>query len=140
MTAWGGPGQGTLSDLPASAWRSYLATADHPEYPSGSACFCAAHAQASRRFLGSDALGWSVPIRKGSAVVEPGITPASDTVMGLWNTWTEFEIDCGLSRLWGGVHFLDAITAGRDLCKPIGDLAYEFVQAHIDGTARRQRP
>jgi hypothetical protein len=114
-------------------WRSYLPTADHPEYPSGSACFCAAHAQASRRFLGSDVLGWSVPIAAGSSQVEPGITPASDLSLGPWDTWTAFAHECGLSRLWGGVHFMAAITAGHDLCHPIGDLAYEFVQAHIDG-------
>ncbi len=40
VTAWGGPGQGTVSDLPASQWQSYLEEADHPEYPSASACFC----------------------------------------------------------------------------------------------------
>jgi hypothetical protein len=136
IVAWGGPGQGTVNDLPASVWRSYLNTADHPEYPSGSACFCAAHAQASRRFLGSDVLGWSVPIAAGSSRVEPGITPASDIVLGPWETWTAFAHECGLSRLWGGVHFMAAITAGYDLCHPIGDLAYEFVQAHIDGNVQ----
>jgi hypothetical protein len=135
VTAWGGPGKGTVSDLPASEWRSYMNTADHPEYPSASTCFCAAHAQASRRFLGSDALGFFVPIPKGASRVEPGITPASNIILGPWNTWTEFETDCGLARLWGGVHFMGAITASHGLCPPMGDLAYEFLQAHIDGTA-----
>lgn len=134
VTAWGGPGQGTVVDLPASQWRSYLQTADHPEYPSGSACFCAAHGQASRLFLGADDLGWEVTFPAGSSRIEPGITPASDITLG-WDTWDEFEHDCGLSRFWGGVHFLGAITAGHELCQPIGTLAYEFVQAHIDGTA-----
>jgi hypothetical protein len=136
LTAWGGPGQGTVNDLPASQWRSYLNTADHPEYPSGSACFCAAHSQASRRFLGSDNFGWSVPTPKGSSRIEPGITPANDVVLGPWNTFTEFERECGLSRLWGGVHFLPAITEGAAQCRPVGDVAYEFLRAHIDGTAR----
>jgi len=135
VTAWGGPGQGTVTNLPASQWRSYLSVADHPEYPSGSACFCAAHSQASRRFLGSDAFGWSIPIPAGSSEVEPGITPATDIVLGPWATFTEFETECGLARFWAGVHFLAAIQAGHDLCKPIGDLAYEFVRAHLDGTA-----
>lgn len=136
VTAWGGPGQGTVTDLPGSAWRSYMNTANHPEYPSGSACFCAAHAQASRRFLGSDSFGWSVPVARGSSVVEPGVTPATDLVLGPWQTWTEFEQECGTSRVWGGVHFQAAISAGQELCRPIGDLAYEFVRAHIDGTAQ----
>jgi hypothetical protein len=135
VTAWGGPGKGTVTDLPADQWASYVNVADHPEYPSGSACFCAAHAQASRRYLGSDVLGWSVPALQGSSLVEPGVTPAADIVLGPWATWTDFETECGLSRNWGGVHFLQAIQEGHNLCKPIGDLAYDFVQAHIDGTA-----
>jgi hypothetical protein len=132
VTAWGGPGKGALNDLPASEWRSYLNTADHPEYPSGSASFCGAHAQAMRRLLGSDKLEWPVRVAKGSSRIEPGVTPARDITL-TWNTWTEFEQDCGLSRLWGGVHFRPSLKAGRDIGHAIGDLAYEFVQRHIKG-------
>ncbi len=136
VTAWGGPGKGTVSDLPAAEWRSYLNVADHPEYPSGSACFCGAHAQASRRYLGSDAFGWSVPVARGSSRVEPGITPATDIVLGPWNTYTEFENDCAMSRVWGGVHFKAAVIEGLKQCRPIGDTAYEFVRAHIEGNVQ----
>lgn len=133
VTAWGGPGEGTVTDLPGVEWRSYLATADHPEYPSASASFCAAHAQAARRFFGTDSFGWSVPVPAGSSRIEPGITPAADLVLGPWNTWTEFEDECALSRFWGGVHFLASLPAGQGIGGPIGDLAFEFVQAHIAG-------
>jgi hypothetical protein len=133
VTAWGGPGMGTVSDLPGSEWRSYLNTADHPEYPSASASFCAAHAQAARRFFGSDSFGWSVLSPQGSSLIEPGITPATDLVLGPWNTWTEFEDECAMSRFWGGVHFLASLPAGQEIGSPIGDLAYQFVQAHIAG-------
>ncbi len=131
ITAWGGPGMGTV-DLPANEWRPYLNTADHPEYPSGSASFCAAHAQASRLYLGTDDLGWTVPITAGSSRFEPGITPAADTAL-YFPTFTDFQTRCGYSRLWGGVHFEDAIVNGFDIGTQIGTLAYEFVQAHIDG-------
>lgn len=134
VTAWGGPGKGSVGDIPASEWRSYLNTADHPEYPSGSASFCAAHAQASRRFLGSDDLGYSVPVARGTSTVEPGVTPANDVVL-TFPTWTDFETDCGLSRLWGGVHFRASLQAGRDIGRPIGELAYLFVQNHLLGDA-----
>lgn len=132
ITAWGGPGMGTVNDLPASEWRSYLNTGDHPEYPSGSATFCAAHAQASRLFLGTDTLGWSVPFPAGSSIVEPGITPAVDTVLH-FPTFTDFQTQCGYSRLYGGVHFEDAILSGFDLGTQVGTTAYDFVRAHIDG-------
>ncbi|MBE0658962.1 MAG: vanadium-dependent haloperoxidase [Bryobacteraceae bacterium] len=135
VTAWGGPGKGTVNDLPANQWKEYLNVADHPEYPSGSAAFCAAHAQSARRFLGSDQLNWSVPVPKGSSIIEPGVTPANDIVLGPWPTWTAFEQDCGMSRLWGGVHFRDAIEAGTPLGREIGNLAYEFLKRHIDGNA-----
>jgi hypothetical protein len=134
VTAWGGPGMGTVNDLPASQWRSYLNTADHPEYPSASASFCAAHAQASRRFLGTDALGYMIPVPQGSSIVEPGVTPAADIILS-WATWTDFEMECGMSRFWGGVHFLSSVKAGQDIGKEIGDLAYRFVQDHIAGSA-----
>ena len=48
---------GVVHDLPASAWDAYMPTADHPEYPSVSAGVCAAHAEASRAFLGDDKTG-----------------------------------------------------------------------------------
>jgi hypothetical protein len=135
VTAWGGPGRGPVTDIPASEWRSYLDTADHPEYPSGSASFCGAHSEASRRFFGSDAFGWSVPAPMGSSRIEPGITPAADIVLGPWNTWTAFDEECGLSRLWGGVHFRPSLAAGNAIGKQIGALAHAFVQAHLNGTA-----
>lgn len=90
VTAWGGPGRGTVNDIPADQWKEYVDVADHPEYPSGSATFCGAHAQSARHFLGSDVLNWSVPIPKGGSVVEPGITPVADLDLGPWATWTEF--------------------------------------------------
>lgn len=133
VTAWGGPGKGTVTDLPASQWRAYLNTADHPEYPSGSSCFCAAHAQASRRYLGSDTLGWTINIPKGSSFVEPGITPATDITIG-WRTYTEFENECGMSRVWGGVHFQAAVDAGNKMCRQMGDRAFEFIKRHVNGS------
>jgi hypothetical protein len=136
VTAWGGPGKGTVSDIPASQWRSYLGTADHPEYPSGSAGFCAVHAQASRRYFGSNDFGWAVPVPAGSSRIEPGVTPQQDIVLGPWATWDEFEEECGMSRLWGGVHFLPAIVEARQLVRGIGDRAYDFLQAHLAGAVQ----
>jgi hypothetical protein len=132
VKAWGGPGRGTVDDLPGSQWESYLNVANHPEYPSGSASFCAAHAQVMRRLLGTDSLGFSVAVPAGSSRVEPGVTPAADLALS-WDTWTDLENDCGQSRLWGGVHFAASIPAGMEIGHRVGDLAFEFVQRHLDG-------
>lgn len=133
VRAWGGPGKGTVNDLPANQWKEYLNVADHPEYPSGSAAFCGAHAESAKRFFGNDSLNWSVAAPKGSSVVEPGVTPAADIVLGPWATWTEFANDCAMSRVWGGVHFRAAIDEGLPVGRQIGALGYLFVKRHIDG-------
>ena len=133
ISGWAGPGRGIVNDLPGGEWRSYLNTGNHPEYPSGSASFCAAHAQASRRYLGSDAMGWSVPIVAGASAIEPGVTPAANLVLGPWPTFTAFEQECALSRVWGGVHFTASLAAGQQLGRPIGDLAFAFVDRHLRG-------
>lgn len=138
VTAWGGPGQGTVA-LPASEWRSYLEEADHPEYPSASTCFCAAHAQAARRYLGTDELAWDVPVPAGSSRIEPGITPAADAVLS-FPTWTDFARDCGESRIWAGVHFRAAVEESAALCDVFGDMAAEYLDALVDGTAPERPP
>jgi len=133
ITAWGGPGKGTVNDITGNEWRSYLGTADHPEYPSGSSGFCLAYAQAARLFLGRDQIeNLGITLPAGSSVIEPGITPASDITLS-WNTWTDWASDCGMSRLWGGVHFLAAIKNANSFAPRVGSLAYEFVQRHING-------
>jgi hypothetical protein len=132
VTAWGGVGMGTVDDLPADEWASYLNVADHPEYPSGSAAICSAEAQSLRRFFGDDVLDWRFTVPAGGTLVEAGITPASDLEVH-WATWTDFVDDCANSRLWGGVHFPKTQERSVPFGERFGDLAYEFVQRHVNG-------
>lgn len=30
LRSWGGPGKGTVNNMPSSQWKSYLGTGDHP--------------------------------------------------------------------------------------------------------------
>lgn len=32
-----------------------------------------------------------------------------------YKSWTDFDSDCGQSRLWGGVHFPDSIAVGKSI-------------------------
>ena len=131
LTAWGGPGQGTVNDITGNEWRSYLNVANHPEYPSATASFCAAHATASKLYLAArnsasnpdgNTLGWQVSRAAGSSFVEPGVTPANDLTL-TFETWDQLREECGLSRLWGGVHFFDSIPAGQDIGDVVGEAA-----------------
>lgn len=133
VTAWGGPGQGTVSNILGTEWRSYLQTANHPEYPSATASFCQAHAVSATRYLGDNEIkAYSVTYPAGSSRVEPSVTPASDLTL-TWDTWDDFSDDCGVSRLWAGVHFFDSIPAGQAIGEEIGEGAYDFVMRHIEG-------
>ena len=132
VTAWGGIGKGTVTDLPASEWRQYLNVADHPEYPSGSGIFCAAIAQSSRRFHNTDVLNFSTPFTVGSSSIEPGIVPAVRIDLE-YATWTEWEETCFDARVDGGVHFRASVEAAPLIGHPIADLAYEYVQNLIAG-------
>ncbi|MEP1214482.1 MAG: vanadium-dependent haloperoxidase [Marinobacter sp.] len=132
VTAWGGPGQGTVYDLKGSEWTSYLPVADHPEYPSGSASFCAAHAEASRLFLGSDQLGYVVSVPQGSSRIEPGVTPAADIEL-VFPTWSDFEHNCSMSRFWSGVHFLSSLPEGEKIGNRVARYAYNFMVAKLNG-------
>jgi hypothetical protein len=132
VTAWGGPGVGTVNDIPADEWDAFLPVGDHPEYPSGSTTLCSAEAQAARRFLGDDVLEMTKASPAGSSLTEPGITPASDVEVH-WDNWTDFTKDCGVSRMWGGVHFPTTIERSIEWGAQFGDRAYDFVRRHITG-------
>lgn len=134
ITAWGGPGKGTVSDITGDEWQSYLnrhADANYPEYPSATVGACLAFAQQARRALG-DNINIFFPVAKGSSSVEPGVTPANDTTLH-WSNFTDFARDCGESRLWGGENFRSSIEAANQYGPQIGDLAYEFVERKLNG-------
>ena len=131
-------GKGTVHDIPASSWESYIPVADHPEYPSITAGVCAAFAEVVRQFFKTDETG-TRPFKftAKDSVQEPGVTPSHDFDMN-WETWSEFESACGFSRLWGGLHFTDAVEEGSRIGHEIGKLAAEFIRKHINPTDTEQ--
>lgn len=138
---------GTTVD--GSEWRPYLDTGDHPEYPSATACFCAAQAEAWKQHYnngpgGPDNIpmiqtpGGTIPgyqdfLRAGSSVYEQG-APAADIPIG-YTTWSEYVNECGQSRVWGGLHFQDAVDASKEACDDVGALAWAYFETLLDGSA-----
>jgi hypothetical protein len=135
LTAWGGPGKGTVNDIPADQWSPYLPTGDHPEYPSGSTTMCAASSQCARRYFGDDVLDWRFIFRAGATLTEPGIAPARDIEV-YFPTWTDFTEKCANSRVWGGVHFRKTIERSPGLGEQFGDMAHDFVQRYVRGDVK----
>ncbi|MGW0885260.1 vanadium-dependent haloperoxidase [Streptomyces sp. NPDC002671] len=135
ITAWGGPGMGTVNDIRASEWASYLPVSDHPEYPSGSTTIMAAAAQTARRYFGSDDLDWTINIPAGGLRVEPGMTPAKDLKLH-FSTFTDLAKTCAMSRVWGGVHFKKTTERSLEFGQQFGDMAHEFVQRQVKGDVK----
>jgi hypothetical protein len=138
VTAWGGPMKGTITNLPADQWRSYIPVADHPEYPSASACLCATVAQAMRCYLGSDELGWKFPIPAGTSRIEPGLPPSNFTLE--YPTWSTHEKECGQSRVWAGVHFQSAVDASLKVCGKLGQQVCDWFLPYLNGDAPLRAP
>ena len=63
--------------------------------------------------------------------MEPGKTPRSNMTLSFY-TWSEFEKNCGYSRLYGGVNFPDSITNIKALAVQMGRRALDFVRYHVN--------
>jgi hypothetical protein len=135
LKAWGGPGVGPVDDIKGREWRSYTRTPPHSEYPSGSTCFCSAQAQVLRRYFNTSFINFSIEFPQGSSKIEPCKTPSSDLKID-FSTYDEFVHVCGLSRVYSGVHFMSAVIEAEKLCKPVGDIAYDFVQTLVNGDGK----
>lgn len=122
VRAWGGPNQGTQS-IPGASWKPYQAativTPPFSEYVSGHSTFSAAAATVLKLFTGSDVFGQSVVIPAGSSRVEPGVVPAANLTLS-WATFTDAADEAGISRRYGGIHFIPADVEGRRIGKLIG--------------------
>ncbi|MFO1369148.1 MAG: vanadium-dependent haloperoxidase [Marinagarivorans sp.] len=135
IQGWGGPGQGTVSML-GSQWQTYQAsnfnTPPFPEWFSGHSTFSAAGAAVLRNFTKSDVLGVSDIVRAGSSRVEPGLVPAADIHFS-WATFTDAADDAGISRRYGGIHFIQGDLDGRAAGKKVGNLVWRKASEYFRG-------
>ncbi len=140
VRAWGGPGQG-IQDIPGETWSPYNPgsnlTPAFPGYISGHSTFSAASAEVLRQFTGRDRFDFSTVVPKGFGRVENPAThpiPPVDTVVS-YRTFSEAAEAAALSRILGGIHFMDDNTTGLFLGTLIGRQAWEKAETYFNGTA-----
>ncbi|MGB8475635.1 MAG: vanadium-dependent haloperoxidase [Candidatus Acidiferrum sp.] len=138
IRAWGGPGKGTV-EMDGSQWIPYepatFPTPPSPEFPSYQSTSSVAAARILALWTGSDRLGDSIELAKGSSKIEPGITPR-ETVVLKWNTFTQAADEAGMSSLYSGVNFRRANLAGRTLGRAVADYAWAKAQTLFDGSVK----
>eukprot|EP00456_Euglypha_rotunda_P017670 TRINITY_DN160_c0_g1_i1.p1 TRINITY_DN160_c0_g1~~TRINITY_DN160_c0_g1_i1.p1 ORF type:complete len:417 (+),score=29.96 TRINITY_DN160_c0_g1_i1:118-1251(+) len=133
--SWGGPGKGNVYQRGA-AFKPWLKTMAHSEYPSGSSCMCASFAEANRQFFnGNDSFAnFAFPVTAGSSGVEPGFVPAVNMTVGPFATFTQYAQTCGQSRAYAGVHFQQSIVDALEVCKHVGANAALRWREYLAGT------
>ncbi|MCC6139691.1 MAG: vanadium-dependent haloperoxidase [Nitrospira sp.] len=136
VRAWAGPGLGTQL-IDGAAWQPYQAatvvTPPFAEYVSGHSIFSASAARVLKEFTGSDYFGHSVTIPAGSSRVEPGLVPASDVTL-TWGKFSDAADEAGISRRFGGIHFVEGDVRSRKMGKKIGRQAWRKAVAYFNGT------
>ncbi|CAM9971686.1 unnamed protein product [Ascophyllum nodosum] len=105
FTTYAGPDEEEPQEIKASEWEPFIRTMPHSEFPSGSACICQAFAEQVAHFLGSDKIEGSLDA-----------TELELEELNEFSSWSEISEVCANSRVWGGMHFADAATAGTELC------------------------
>ena len=133
IKAWAGPGQGTQV-IDGSSWRPYQAatvvTPPFPEFYSGHSVFSAAGAEVLRQFTGKDDFGASFTQEAGTSRVEPGHVPAANVTL-FWATFSDAADEAGISRRYGGIHFVDGDVTGRAIGRLIGGQAWEKAKSYF---------
>eukprot|EP01084_Bolivina_argentea_P274369 467641_1 len=136
IRTWAGPYKG-VNNISRMDFKPYIRTMPHSEYPSGSACICGAEALFSAKFLKQN-YGHTIQVNltfiAGSSQIETGMTPQED--LNIHFNLREYAATCSESRLWGGMHFTPSIESGYQLCKHIGDKAYEFANSLLGRNKR----
>ena len=129
-------------EVSADRWRSYVNTADHPEYPSASTAFCAAYAEVWRQYAGTDTIpdyvgpnggiihGYGDIRPAGSSTIERGVTPVSGVTLS-FDSWTDFENRCAASRVLSGTHFWPAVEVSIATGNAAGAAAFEYWETLI---------
>ena len=69
-------------------------------------------------------------MEKGQSFIEPQDSPKENVHLS-YVTWEEFEEECGMSRVWGGVNFKDTVIVSKTFGKQFAADAVSFVKRKV---------
>ena len=133
INAFAGPGLGT-QPIQGENWQPYQAstvvTPPFAEYPSGHSAFSSSAAEILKRITGSDVFAASVTLPALGSRVEPGLVPAINDTLS-WATFTDAADEAGISRRYGGIHFIDGDLDSRLMGRKIADIDWRAIQFYF---------
>jgi hypothetical protein len=152
LRGWRGRDKG-FGNIRGEDWIPYQWSANmtpaFSEYVSGHSAFAAAGAEVLRRFSGSDRfydrsvkigdlnrdsarepMGTYV-VRRGQGAFERS-TPLEPVTLR-WDSFSQAAEQCGMSRLYGGIHIMDANLRALDMGRAAAGMAYDKASALWNG-------
>ena len=106
-------------------WRPFLQTPPYPDYPCASTGLTGAAAQTLRRFFGRDTLPFTRTINASATPLPaPMIELPPKAITRSYHSLTYAENEQALSRVYGGLHFLEGCTAGLRMGNKVADWVY----------------
>ena len=99
-------------------WVPLLVTPPYPSHSSNAQCLGTGAARMLRNVLGTDDKSFK-------AVWYLNNTPTSPIVRAEnYQRFSDLEIEVGLSRVWGGIHFTFELTTSREACAKVADYIF----------------
>ena len=106
-------------------WRPFLQTPPYPDYPCASTGMTGAAAQTLRRFFGRDYLPFRRTINApATPLPAPMAALPPKTITRGYGSLRLAENEQALSRVYGGLHFLEGCTAGLRQGHQVADWVY----------------
>jgi hypothetical protein len=120
-----------VGDMRAADWEPYLPTPSFPSYVSGHSAFCAAWARLMELATGTSELNYKRTVKH--LYVEQ--RELAEPVTLDYPTYNSAAKACGISRIWGGIHWPADDQHGQELGRKVGENAWDRAQQFILGTA-----
>jgi len=136
-----------VQTIHARDFQAFARVMPHSEYPSGSSCICQSYYEYVDAFTQNTFNGKLLKeMQWGYGGIDFGcddrsvLDPSRADFLGckqggfVIENMAALSEECGESRLWGGMHFTKSVDAGRDLCKGLGTMGWEYVTKIRNGS------
>jgi len=124
------------TDIHRSQWTPFMRVMPHAEYPSGSSSICHGvkeyvNAWITDKGMDTNDFPISFTMKAGSSKVQMGF-PAQDITL-LYANMEELAEACAQSRVTGGMHYPESITASEQLVQGFGAATYQWTRTLVNG-------
>jgi hypothetical protein len=110
-------------EIRARDFEAFIRVMPHAEFPSGSSCLCTGYQEFTDTWLE----------RHYGRSVDGNLTHRSQPSLNFQNM-TEIREICGQSRIWGGMHYPEAVPAGEEICGGLGGLGADWADDLRNGS------